>query len=382
MIQVAYLTNALPASGVGYRAAKIKNVLAKYPTQCALDEYLLDGHTQQLRHNGDIVLQQPRWPGWLGSKTVSWIRLGQRTRAHLRAQNRYSLWHATNQSLSFLLDNRMPSIVTVHDLIELLEPQSRPSGLAARYLYRGIRRARHVIAVSKYTAATVRKHVGISPQQLTVIPNGVDGDFHPIASFKQSVGYATLNRELKIQPTNKIVLYVGSDHPRKNVLTAVAAVAEARKKDPTIVFIKVGEPGLPQGRAVFLQAIDHHNLREHVRLLGNVSVALLNELYNLADVLVFPSQFEGFGLPPLQAMAAGTPVITSNSTSLPEVVGSAGIMHDPMDRAGFAASIDAVLHDAPLAASMREEGLVRAQTFSWKSAAARELEVYQQVVQN
>lgn len=376
MKSVAYITNAGPYSGVGHRAERIQRILTDtYRHQIALKEYTIDGSNGVLWHEGKRLVVHRTLPGILGSKTVSWLHLGLRLRSHL-GQFPGLIWHATNQTLSFIITRQRPAVVTVHDLIELLEPQSRWGGIASQYLYSGIRQAAQVIAVSHYTARTIRERLNIPAERITVIHDGVGGEFHPMPDFKATIGYATLAKKLHLSPNARIVLYVGSDHPRKNVITALRAYSRARENNPELVFVKVGEAGIKTGRMALLQEIDRLHLREQVHLLGSVSWAALNELYNAAALLLYPSRFEGFGLPPLQAMAAGTPVITSNVTSLPEVVGDAGIMHDPLDIAAYAASVERLLNDPIEAGRRRELGLARAKQFSWEKAAAAEVSVY------
>lgn len=379
MTSVAYITNASPQSGVGYRAAKIKAAIeASSLPALKLTEYEINGVERTLKSGAHTLATQPALPGKLQNKTVAWWYLGRALRSHLRKEEA-SIWHATNQSLSFITHGHHPAVVTVHDIIELLEPQSRAATLAARYLYRGIKTASHVIAVSLYTAKTIQEALGITTDAITVIPNGVDDDFHHIADFDNSIGSLRLRQELGISPDQKIVLAVSSDHPRKNTATTVRAFAQAYKQDPRLILIKVGEPGLPAGREALLAEIDRLDIRSQVRIINSVSHGRLNELYNAADVFIYPSRFEGFGLPPLQAMAAGTPVITSNATSLPEVVGDAAITHDPDDVEAYAASITRLTQDTAYANGFKEKGLAQAKRFSWEAAAQAEVAVYQQL---
>ncbi|MEX1997114.1 MAG: glycosyltransferase family 1 protein [Candidatus Andersenbacteria bacterium] len=375
---VAYITNAGINSGVGQRALKVKEALQEL--EVPLIEFNIDGNQGVVRRGDTTMFPLYHLPGPLGAKTITWIRLGRKVRYFLTTVSHHQLWHATNQTLSFVLERAVPAVVTVHDIIELLEPQTPLSGLAARYLYSGIRRARHIITVSKYTSSTLQQYYGISAAKISVIPNGVGEEFHVIPDFKQTVGYLTLQQELKIRASNLVVLYVGSDHPRKNVVTAVRAFAQVAAHRPELVFLKVGEPGVASGRAALLQEIDRLGIQEKVRFVGQVTSAKLNELYNLAAMLLYPSRFEGFGLPPLEALAAGTPVLTANTTALPEVVGRAALLRSPSDTAGFAHDIEQLLAQPALARELRTRGLARARQFSWKAAAQQELDVYRQVV--
>jgi glycosyltransferase involved in cell wall biosynthesis len=368
-LRIAYLTNAAPHSGVGLRAAQLLQQLRQQPD---LELVPLPLEVNKLKS----------WPGILATKTVGWIRAGRKLRPQLAG---YDVIDLTNQTLSFL-SGSAPSVVTVHDLIERLEPQSGLGGLAAQYLLRGIARAQHIIAVSHYTAETIKEHYDVPDERISVIYNGVDSEFHPIDAFKETIAYQTWKHRLRLPDNARIILSVGSDHPRKNLVTAMQAFAAVHTHRPNTVFIKVGEPGIPAGRVALLDAIAQHKLRDHVRILGQVSQSELNELYNLADVLIFPSRFEGFGLPPLQAMAAGTPVIASHATSLPEVVGNdaefgplAALCLDPDDAPGFAQSIERVLNDEALANDLRQKGLERAKRFSWADAATQVAQVYKKL---
>lgn len=362
-MKVAYLTNAAAGSGVGYYATELKQRLRTI-TEVALTDFALAN-------------AGGKWP-WQ-KKTFGWIRQGRRLKGDLRRGN-FDVVHATNQTLSFMLPQRTPAVVTVHDLIERLVPQQGFSDWAARYLYSGIRRADHLIAVSEYTKRTITEVYGLVPEKITVIHNGVSSVFHPIEGFHNTIGYKTLQQELHLSDNAKVILYVGSDHPRKNLATAIRVFAELRRSYPEVIFLKVGEAGIAAGRAETLRAIDELGLREVVRFIGIVSFERLNELYNLADVLIFPSRFEGFGLPPLQAMAAGVPVVAANATAIPEVVGEAALLHSADDVPGFVQSLKRVLEEGELARDLRQRGLERAKQFSWEKTAGQTLEIYKKIL--
>jgi len=276
--------------------------------------------------------------------------------------------HATNQSLSFIPVSTR-KIVTVHDLIEVIEPQSGWGGLASRFLYSGLRGADQLIAVSNYTASTLSEHLGISSEDIVVATNAASADFFSIPDFESTLGYQTLRQELGLAPDDQVVLFVGSDHPRKNVLGALQTFAKVRQQCPNVVFVKVGKPGLAFGRTQSLAEIDRLDLGSSSRIIDVVSTPRLNELYNLADVLLFPSRFEGFGLPPLQAMAAGTPVVASNSTSIPEVMGDTGKMCNPEDQACLVDAVVEILCSKMLASELAIAGTEQAKRFSWEASA-------------
>lgn len=361
-MNVAYLTNASRESGIGHRAYHVRLELEKQP-----DIQLTD-----IKYNPNTLPFRP-WPGALGSKSVNWIRWGR------KLQMRADVYDITNQTLAFLAKRFSPTVLTVHDIIEVLEPQDKRAALINAYLYSGIPKAQHIIAVSEYTKRAVIERYDVRASNITVVPNGVGGEFHPIPQFADSIGFQELRRELKLGDAHPLVLYVGSDHPRKNLPVALEVFAKLRKQRSDAVFLKVGEPGMLAGREATLAAVDRLGIKNAVRFLGNVSYEKLNLLYNLADALLYPSTFEGFGLPPLQAMAAGLPVVTSNVTSLPEVVGDAAITHDPHDIESLFASVQKVTSDQHAVAEYRRRGINRAKTFTWEKAAKQVAGIYKKL---
>ncbi|MEK7557111.1 MAG: glycosyltransferase family 1 protein, partial [Patescibacteria group bacterium] len=169
------------------------------------------------------------------------------------------------------------------------------------------------------------------------------------------------------------------EHPRKNLSVLVEAVSRVRQEMPEVVLLKVGDAGVAHGHAQFLENIDTFGMRDAVKFYGNADDEALRLLYNVADVFVFPSTFEGFGIPPLEAMACGCPVVSSNATSLSEVVGRAALLRDPADAQGFADAIRQVLTDQKLTQDLRQRGLVQAAKFSWETSAQKTLEVYRKM---
>lgn len=368
-MNIAYLTNASAASGVGYYAEGLRSRLGSLVT---LADIHIGDHV--LRVNGQEVKRISPWPGLLGMKSIGWVRLSGATQKAITKASP-DIVHITNQTMSFVR-SLQPTVLTVHDIIEVLEPQNRKAALLNRYVYRGISKADAIIAVSDYTKKSLMKYYGIADAIITVIPNGVDSTFHPIPDFRSTVGYQALCQELRLTSEIPIVLFVGSEHPRKNIGVALRAFAQLRTVYPSAIFLKVGEPGIREERARTLGLIDELGLRSAVRLIGHVSVERLNELYNLATVLVMPSSMEGFGLPPLQAMAAGLPIVASTATSLPEVVGEAGILLDPQDATAFANALTAVIGDTAKATDLRERGFRQARLFNWDHIARTTMAVY------
>jgi glycosyltransferase involved in cell wall biosynthesis len=375
MSRIAYLTNAGATSGVGHVAAAVAQALKAQGSNHTLEQFFIDGANHRVQRETETLLHVTPWPGQLNQKTVNWLRLGYKLKRSLAARHDLDIIHATNQTLSFIIDERRPSVITVHDIIELVDPQNWAIGIAARWLYRGITQASHIIAVSHYTAHELITKLAVPQARITIVPNGVSQHFHPLENFHESVAYHSLQQELKLSG-QKIILYVGSEHQRKNVPAALAAFAKVHAKNPHTIFLKVGEAGLRTGRQTTLETIDQLRLQGHVRLLGAVTPERLNELYNLADVLLYPSLHEGFGLPVLEAMAAGTPVVTSSATSLPEVVGDAALLADPLDVEALTQHVLQVLENEAVATRMKQAGIERAKQFSWDAAAQAVSRVY------
>ncbi|MAF80509.1 hypothetical protein CL628_00685 [bacterium] len=375
MLKVAYITNSGPKSGVGVRALEILKQLRALD-DVAVTVFHLDGERGVAFRGGEEIFRVGSMPGILGSKTINWIRLGRRLS---RFVDDFDVVHATNQTLSFISTSK-PLVVTVHDIIELLEPQSGLSGWAARYLYSGLVGASQLIAVSQYTADTVTQKLGVPVERIALSPNATGTAFAPIPEFTTSLGYQTLRQELRLKPDDQVVLYVGSDHPRKNVVTALSTFAAVQHDIPNTVFVKVGRAGLLAGREETLAEIDRLGIRDAARVLDAVSTQRLNELYNLADVLLYPSLFEGFGLPPLQAMAAGTAVVTSNATSLPEVVGEAARVCAPTDTDCLTKAVAEILGNPQLRSDMAQAGIKQAGGFSWETSANMVRAAYDQVL--
>jgi glycosyltransferase involved in cell wall biosynthesis len=376
-MKVVDISNAYSASGVGHRTQMMKYYLTEL--DCDVMDVVLDGEKRELSVDGVVRKTLMSLPSVFGSKTASWIWLGRAARGIVESRD-VDIYHLTNQTLSFVARKLSPCVVTVHDIIEYIEPQSSFGGIASRYLYSGIVYADHVIAVSSYTKNSLMEYFDIPESRISVAHNGVGSEFHQIENFKSTVGYGELRRELKLGNAQPVVLYVGSEHPRKNVPVAVKAFAGLKKDYPDAVFIKVGKPGLPAGRVDLLDVLDELHIREAVRFINGMSSDRLNDVYNLADVLIFPSKFEGFGLPLLQSMAAGTPVVCSNVTSIPEVVGSAARMHSPDDVDGFAKSMKEIVENPKFAGELQEKGLERAKKFSWEESADKVKKVFEYIV--
>jgi glycosyltransferase involved in cell wall biosynthesis len=232
------------------------------------------------------------------------------------------------------------------------------------------RRSRRVIALSQSTKNDLGRLFGIPEEKIEVVPCGVDPRFQPlrgnlISQFRQRRGLP-----------ERMILFVGTIEQRKNVSLLLEAYAQI-KKDIPHALVLAGARGW--GADGVMARAERLGLAD-VIFAGYVEQEELPLWYNAADLLAYPSLYEGFGLPPLEAMASGTPVVTSNTSSLPEVVGDAGILVDPRNGDEIASAILKVLHDKGLQEEMRKRGLERAKRFTWQGAAEKTVRVYEEVM--
>lgn len=337
------------------------------------DFFYLDAGKRELLKNDEKIAEVGNLPRPLQLKPIQWWRLAQKL-----PKDGYDLWHITNQTLSFI--PRKDFLLTVYDLIELLDPQEKFGKQVARYLYKGIPKAKHIICISEYTKKMLQQAYNVADEKITIIPLGVGEHFKSMERVRESVGYHEFLQQNNLPKDARIILYVGSDHPRKNLNLLAGVLVTVKSRVPNVYLVKVGDPGLLAGRLEFQEKLKELGLTDAVRFIGNVGDEKLRLLYAMADVFVFPSFYEGFGIPPLEAMACGTPVVCSNATSLPEVVGDAGPLHDPKDAASFADSIVKILTDENYAGELSRKGLERSKLFAWESIARKTTEVYRRMM--
>ncbi|WP_322798184.1 glycosyltransferase family 1 protein [Thermoflexus sp.] len=284
------------------------------------------------------------------------------------------LFHATEHLLPPF--RALPAVFTLHDLIFRLYPETHmPMNrwFLSLMMPRFLRRADAVIAVSECTRRDALRWYRVLEERIHVIYEGVDARFRPA----QPEAIAALRARYALP--DRFILYVGTIEPRKNLPTLFAAYRHLLGRWPDLGLVVAGKPGwLTRGT---FRALRELGLEERVRFLGYVPDDELPALYSAASVFAFPSLYEGFGLPPLEAMACGTPVIVSDASSLPEVVGEAGLRVAP-DRPGdWAAALAVALSDESLRAHLREAGLRRAAQFRWEVTAQQTVEVYERVLQ-
>ncbi len=269
-----------------------------------------------------------------------------------------------------------PVVATIHDVVFRVRPDLvRPA--LADYLDRWAGFAAHtadqVITCSHHSCREISRVYGISPQRITVINEAPGPQFRPA---DRSHAASRVHDRLGLDAG--YVLYVGALEPKKNIdglLDAFAQLLRNGRVPPGMTLALVGgEGGMPYDVD---QAVRLRSLGESVRALGYVADEELPFLYRAAGVFVYPSFYEGFGLPPLEAMACGTPTVVSNATSLPEVVGDGALLADPEHPSEIAGAMEKVLLDPAFASALSARGRARAAQFSWEETARSTLQVYQ-----
>jgi glycosyltransferase involved in cell wall biosynthesis len=305
---------------------------------------------------------------WLGRL---WYRLALPLPVELWA-GRLNLFHAAD----FFLPPTRPAtrtLVTVHDLSFVRLPAETMPGMSRQlntWVPRSVARADHVIAVSQATAADLMELYGTPAEKISVLYHGVSPAFRPITdeprrrAVRQKYGLGE----------RPFILSLGTIQPRKNYMRLVQAFAQL-KADASLVII--GGAGW-NSQALF-DEVARLKLTERVIFPGFAADADLPALYSAATLFVYPSLYEGFGLPALEAMACGTPVIASNASALPEVMGDAGLLFDPTDVEALAHALTLLLHDESQRQALAAAGLARAANFTWQGMAAQLINLYQKL---
>lgn len=267
-----------------------------------------------------------------------------------------------------------PSVVTVHDLAFMRWPEQVPRR-RQRYLARELRgsleRADRIIAVSAATKTDLVEMCDVDPDRVVITPLGVDARFRPVVdasldAFREDQGIV-----------RRFILSVGTLEPRKNLPALLRAFASLTREIPHDLILIGAEGWLTDE---IYRSLQTPELAGRVRLTGFVEDEDLPCWYSAADCFAFPSLYEGFGLPVLEAMACGVPVVTSNVSSLPEVAGEAALLVDPSDEAQIAAGIRQVVTEPRIADSLRRRGRERAAGFTWERTAMLTAAVYREVV--
>jgi alpha-1,3-rhamnosyl/mannosyltransferase len=302
----------------------------------------------------------------VGLRVLDRLGFEQRLRQTAR-KNRFDVYHEPNFFPPIV--NNLPVVFTIHDLSLLKHRDKHPRErvrFSDLFFDRRLPRAAHIITVSHFIREEVIEELGIPPHKVTAVHLAHGAVHHPrtrteIDGILEQRGWP-----------REYILFVGTLEPRKNLSLLVNALAIMKTDIPLLLSGWAG-----WGDKAWLDEIGALGLRNRVVLTGYVDDETLACLYAGASALVYPSFYEGFGLPVLEAMACGCPVVCSNCSSLPEVAGDAAMLIDPKDPEALAHSIDKVLHDSGLREHLVAEGLRRSSLFSWRKTAMETLKIFE-----
>jgi len=352
----------LRKGGIGFYTHNLLDHLTRIDTK---NEYILFKTTQS---QPEAPIPFTTRPNVRVIYTPKWLQNWQ------SYKERIDLYHGTN----FRLRGRgcNGNIVTIHDLAfkhypHLLKKKFGQS-LSFWKTKRDVHRADRIIAVSQHTAKDVMEFFKIDKERVRVVYHGVDDHFRPDVP----AGLILENKKNYRILTPKYILWVGTLEPRKNLPTLIKAFSELKSIHSEYTLVLGGGPGWKYQDILNLTL----SLGNRVQITGYLPQEDLIPLYAGAALFVYPSLYEGFGMPLLEAMASGVPIVASRTSSIPEVVGEAGVLVDPLSISDVSEAIRKLLDNSSLRSSYREKGIQRAKQFTWERAAQETLKIYQEII--
>ncbi|MGE5626790.1 MAG: glycosyltransferase family 4 protein [Solirubrobacterales bacterium] len=291
--------------------------------------------------------------------------------------NKMDLYHVPQNGVGLPKSKDCPSVITLHDVI----PCRMPETVSYEYLKifsekipEIIKLCSGIITVSNFSKMDIIKEFNYPEEKIKVTPLAAESRYHPIDKILSKY---FISKKYSIK--DKYILYVGGLGPRKNISGLIEAFSLIRHKHQ-IKLVIAGTKGKSYDT---LKKLSYKlNIENDVVFPGFIQTRDLPFLYNGAELFVYPSFYEGFGLPPVEAMACGIPVISSNAASIPEIIGTGGILVNPRDTVELSHAMDNVLSDKALAEAMCLNGIVRSSNFNWESTAKKTLEFYSKISSN
>ena len=326
------------------------------------------GHTFFIFINRDSPLETHEWPEHINLVLVNsqWISLReQRELPELLSSLRIDLFHAPSFVAPILVPCAM--VMTIHDLNHMVLPQFYTLFHQMYYqivVRRSIKRSRFILTVSKFSKKEIVRTLGLDSNKIFVTYNGVSEDYKPIGDQE----YLEYVRDLYGLP-ERFILCVSNNKPHKNVHQLVRAYCYSNVEVPLVLACPTD--------GNLIKIAENYGKKHLVYFSKFIEEAHLPAVYSLTDLFVYPSTYEGFGLPPLEALACGTPVVVARSSSLPEVVGDNAIFANPFDYRAIAEALEQGVYDQPLREVLRKKGLIHAKKFSWDQMIEKTIKVYE-----
>ena len=335
----------------------------------------LDESTDYVGYLRPGSLQAGELSGWASGPRLRWIETQRWLMSWRGRWDRLDLYHGPNFKMH--TTGRYGGIVTIHDLWLARHPEYSRKLLgqagSSRRAIATANRARKVVTVSEFSAREIESLYGIPRDHVRVIHNGVSEDFTPLCN--DQIG-AEVRTRWSIPPAG-FILFVGGADPRKNHVGFLQALASCRSQLGGRAIVLVGDAEHSQGS--YAATATSLGLAQDVRCTGRLDREDLRRLYSCTDLFVFPSRYEGFGMPVLEAMACGAPTVTSSTSSLPEVAGDAALLVDPDDVEGLGRAMVIALSDTTLRENLRQRGYERAKFFTWQRAALSTSALYREL---
>ena len=350
----------IDSSGIG---TYIKNLIYWLP-KVSNYEYILFGNEQKLKPYG-LQIVQADFPIY-GLKEQLFM-------SRIINNKNIDLMHFTHYTIPIMYSGNM--VVNVHDLIHIVYPEYLPSKFALLYakfmIGSACKKAKRVITISEYTKKDIIKYFQTESKKISITYLAAGDIFKPSSIIAEDMK----------KKYGKYFLYVGAIRPHKNILFLLESFIKLKKEKNILhKLVLIGKGKIPYINHV-RKKISDYSLQNDVLIIEEIKQEELVSFYCGADIFLFPSLYEGFGLPPLEAMSCGCPVISSNTSSLPEVVGDACILVDPNNMKNFTDSIYNVIINENLKKELIKKGFERLKLFSWEKTAKETVNIYKEVLQ-
>jgi glycosyltransferase involved in cell wall biosynthesis len=344
-----------------------------------LEKYIKKNHYKEI----DLSVFKPKklfsrlLPSSLSMRFARYIEYPYQLIHNLETDINHIIDHGYAHLINYPL-NKKKTIITVHDIIPLLAWKNSVPNLQyprnpifAKYSLNSLKDAAHIITVSKNTKNDLLKHCKCRDDQVSVVYVGCDKKFRPYDyNLKNTIKYKKFNF-----PINSFLILITGHQHYKNHYAALKVLESIKSKtDLNCYLVRLGKPDNKWDllkKKLFLE--------DYIIELSNLKNDEVIDLYNAVDCLLFPSVYEGFGSPPLESMACGVPVISSNAASLPEVVGEAGLLYDPIDISGMCEGLISLSRDIGRRNLMIEKGIQRAKNFTWEKNAKETINIYKKI---